>query len=37
MKKNIRLFEAFAGIGSQNKALNRLKDDNFSYESVGIS
>ena len=36
-KKNIRLFEAFAGIGSQNKALNRLKDEQFNYESVGIS
>lgn len=36
-KKNIRLFEAFAGIGSQNKALSRLKDKNFNYQSVGIS
>lgn len=35
--KKIRLFEAFAGIGSQRKALERISDSNFSYESVGIS
>ena len=27
--KEIRLFEAFAGIGSQRKALRRLEDKNF--------
>lgn len=36
-KKKIRLFEAFAGIGSQRKALSRLEDDNFEVETVGIS
>ena len=35
--KKIRLFEAFAGIGSQSKALHRLIDETFVYENVGIS
>lgn len=35
--KKIRLFEAFAGIGSQRKALERISDNTFCYESVGIS
>lgn len=35
----IRVFEAFAGYGSQSLALERLKRDfpNFDYEVVGIS
>lgn len=35
----IRVFEAFAGYGSQSLALERLKGDfpNFDYEVVGIS
>lgn len=35
--KKIRLFEAFAGIGSQRKALSRLEDNDFEVETVGIS
>lgn len=35
--KIIRLFEAFAGIGSQRKALSKLEDKNFKVETVGIS
>ncbi len=37
--KKIRVFEAFAGYGSQAIALQRLKDDfvNFDFEVVGIS
>lgn len=37
--KKIRVFEAFAGYGSQALALQRLKDDfvNFDFEVVGIS
>lgn len=39
MIKNIRVFEAFAGYGSQHLALKRLKRDypNFDFEVVGIS
>ena len=35
----IRVFEAFAGYGSQSLALERLKRNfpNFDYEIVGIS
>lgn len=36
-KRKIRLFEAFAGIGSQRKALRKLEDENFEVETVGIS
>ena len=37
--KPLRVFEAFAGYGSQSMALQRLKEDNpdFDYEVVGIS
>lgn len=35
--KKINLFEAFAGIGSQRKALSRLEDKNFKVKTVGIS
>ena len=35
--KNIRLFEAFAGIGSQRRALSRIEDKTFKVETVGIS
>lgn len=35
--KEIRVFEAFAGIGSQRKALGRLVDKNFKDISVGTS
>ena len=35
--KNIRLFEAFAGIGSQRRALSRIEDKDFKVETVGIS
>lgn len=35
--KNIRLFEAFAGIGSQRRALSRIEDKSFKVETVGIS
>lgn len=35
--REIRLFEAFAGIGSQRKALSRLEDKNFKVKTVGIS
>ncbi len=31
------MFEAFAGIGSQRKALSKLVDENFDFEVVGIS
>ncbi len=40
MKNNtIRVFEAFAGYGSQSMALKRLSEDypDFKYEPVGIS
>ena len=35
----IRVFEAFAGYGSQSLALSRLRDvfSSFDYEVVGIS
>lgn len=38
-RMKIRVFEAFAGYGSQSLALERLKKDfpNFDYEIVGIS
>lgn len=35
--KKINLFEAFAGIGSQRKALSRLEDKDFIVKTVGIS
>lgn len=37
--QKIKVFEAFAGYGSQALALNELKDmmPNFDYEVVGIS
>lgn len=39
LNMKIRVFEAFAGYGSQAMALNRLQKDfpNFEYEVVGIS
>lgn len=35
--REIKLFEAFAGIGSQRKALHNLEDKDFKVKTVGIS
>lgn len=39
MKEKLRVFEAFAGYGSQALALERLREHfpNFDFEVVGIS